>query len=908
MRGVVLASLLVVLLVPSGIAGVHALVVVAPPVAVHGLIFAGAPSASHPAAAALNLVRPHFENQTLAPGLTAAPRPGAGGVPVSAIAESPPPEIPSTTPVVVSFLSNTRTCCYEGVFTPPAGPFETIVLNYTGRAVLGVFDSSYRAYVGGAEVLFGTTPEYGTWTVLQNLSTYSSLFQAPVNFTFLLGAAVTNGYFLTNVTISFYPVPTGGTPPPAPNEVLPIWSLQSVTSSSGRIFANVTVPTNTTAATLQLYLYGFGADEFWWAGTSPARVLEFGTNSTPLAAVMPFPYVNTGGGDLFLWKPITAVFTTNDRPYEINLTGALGAIEGTHQFWAGITGVAASSTWIIEGSLLLWTNASVLGASTTGASFTSVGPNRAGATVTESVAYSDASHLVTKSGAYDVVSSGNDSFTSTTTGGALWANLSALTSLAETTRTALTNGSIVDDRSYSFPYSLDQGGQASPSSGSYPYFANFTTYMLNVYQEWNAVRSVWWYPSTGPVLTYRDAVDDQLGGANGVYGGVEKVIGPNAAEITAINFVSSSTTKQYTEAIGAPANARVYSHLLVGQSYQPPLPDEAETVTTDQVRATPFPISVVPEFSPMATEIGTNVTVVAATTGGAGPYSFVWSGLPKGCSARNASVLVCAPTTPGVFGVGVLVTDGLGDGTGVVVAPLVVAPALAPVVFSNATAVDVGGTLNVSVAPGGGLPPFQCAWSVSGTVQGPTGPCAGGFAFAPATAGVQLLGVKVTDGVGATAWGANLSVLVGGALSVAVSTSAPAAIGAVGAPIVLGAAILGGVPPYSFVWMSDPSQILGRSGPNFTWTPSSAGNYSIVVTVRDAAGAQVVSPVTTLEVLPASASTVTPSNTSSGPDWPLLLAIGLVVGELGIIAVLLWLRRAGARRPPPRPPRSPARR
>src|SRR5579862_1309986 len=96
--------------------------------------------------------------------------------PTSALIATPPPAVPDTTPTVMYFLNASESCCVESNYSAPTGPWAMIVLNYTGQAVNGVYDSSYRAYVDQSMVLFGTTPEYGTWTVLKDITEYSVLF------------------------------------------------------------------------------------------------------------------------------------------------------------------------------------------------------------------------------------------------------------------------------------------------------------------------------------------------------------------------------------------------------------------------------------------------------------------------------------------------------------------------------------------------------------------------------------------------------------------------------------------------------------------------------------------------------------------------------------------------------------
>ena len=169
----------------------------------------------------------------------------------------------------MTFLTNNKTCCVSSNFSAPTGTWALILLNYTGQAVAGVYDSSFRAYIDQAQVFFGTTPEYGIWYDEADMTPYSSLLVGTFNFTFLLGAAVTSGYFLTSVSLLFYPVPLGGDAPTEPNQVIPLWHRVFVSTTSTFVWDVATVPQNVTNATLQLWAYGFGPDEFWYA-SSPA--------------------------------------------------------------------------------------------------------------------------------------------------------------------------------------------------------------------------------------------------------------------------------------------------------------------------------------------------------------------------------------------------------------------------------------------------------------------------------------------------------------------------------------------------------------------------------------------------------------------------------------------------------------
>ena len=362
----------------------------------------------------------------------------AAGTPVSAYQETPPPAVPDTTPVVVTVTTNNRGCCAYVNDTPAGGPWDSVVLNYTGTAVGGVYDSSYRAYVDGAQVLFGTTPEFGTWTVLDNITEYESLLEPGANFTFVLSAALVGGYFSTSINLTFYPPPPGGPVPSEPSKVVPLWSQHYIVPATPSISVNATVPTDTSAAVLELWAYRLPVRRVLVGQLPSARSIDVTLDGSPFAAVYPFPFVNTGGVDLFLWRPIPADYTLSDRPYELNVSGALGLLEGAHTYNVTVGGRQSQSDWLVQGSLLLWTNATVGGATSTSSEAVLPSPGTSGSTISSSTSFTYASELSTTNGTVSVSSSGTGTFRQTTTSvtaptnGTGWENLSQTSTLSDT--------------------------------------------------------------------------------------------------------------------------------------------------------------------------------------------------------------------------------------------------------------------------------------------------------------------------------------------------------------------------------------------------------------------------------------------------------------------------------------------
>jgi hypothetical protein len=85
------------------------------------------------------------------------------------------------------------------------------------------------------------------------------------------------------------------------------------------------------------------------------------------------------------------------------------------------------------------------------------------------------------------------------------------------------------------------------------------------------------------------------------------------------------------------------------------------------VSAGPMPLTVSPALgtptilaSVTALQVGGSVTFTASVSGGTGPLSYSWTGLPTGCVSANSPTLTCAPSTVGTYSVAVAVTDAAG--------------------------------------------------------------------------------------------------------------------------------------------------------------------------------------------------------------------------------------------------------
>ncbi len=859
-----------------------------------------------PIAPAPALVPRAFSNVTLSPSLL--PKgPSASPPPISAVQVTPPPIPPASTPTVMTFLTNSTTCCVISDFAVPGGgPWEMIVLNYTGQAVSGVYDSSFRAYVDQVQVLFGTTPEYGIWYVSQDITRYASLFSGGTfNFTFLLSAAVTNGYFLTSVSLAFYPPAPGEFAPSVPDLILPLFHRVFVSTTTPVVYANAVVPTNVVNATLELWTYGFGPDEFWYATQQSYRAMYVGVDGSPITAVLPFPYINTGGEDLFAWRPITAVFTLSDRPYEYDVTAALGMIEGSHNFSANISGVTASSNWLIGGALLLYTDASYGPATTLAYRFSAPPPRFTSGSSTAAPSYSYASQISSQTPGVGPVTNvslfANESFSETiiASSNGVWNNLTGRETLASHEVVQIGSTIQVIDRSVVFRLQMDLGQTVvitSTTGGTYPEFANFTTYFLNGDQEWSESTTALAGGLGPPVVLSSSFVDDRFTGGNNIFAGTEELTGPNAALLLSITLISSSTAIDYEQSDFSGRLTTTFSHRLAGSAYQPPGPFNAETVTID---VTQNPVVAFLLASLNVVDVGWSIYIVPVVAGGVAPYSIQYSGVPVDCLFFPLGVPLdplawwCAPAVPGYYFVTAELTDATGATVTTAVLVLIVNPAPSVSVASNTTILDVGQTAYASAIAYGGTGPITCNWFVDGSPQA-TLPCDRTFNFDTIDTGTVNITVIAQDTGGA--WGASLQAIASVLLQVASLPSLtldPPGNGndTVGRAVVFAASVNGGSGNASFVWFVNNSVVDGVAGSRFTFVPAGAGTYAISVQAIDAAGSEAFAGPWTWDVRNAVAP-VPATSAPNGIDPTTAVAfIGLAASLGAAVPIALLLRR-----------------
>ncbi|MCI4364985.1 MAG: hypothetical protein L3K10_02840 [Thermoplasmata archaeon] len=243
-------------------------------------------------------------------------------------------------------------------------------------------------------------------------------------------------------------------------------------------------------------------------------------------------------------------------------------------------------------------------------------------------------------------------------------------------------------------------------------------------------------------------------------------------------------------------------------------------------------------------DAGQMLSVGVSPSGGQGPYSFAWSGVPAACNANSALLSCAVPATEtGTYVPSVTIRDSNGgivaksySGSVVVsAAPAASALTIDTPANSPTLAIDAGKSVTFHVVSTPGSGGDTVAWQ--GLPSGCTAsvPTASNVTCAPNTPGSYAPTATVTDSNGGSATTPATTFLVSPALGRAtVGTSAGTL--DVGQTLTLGADILGGSGGYSYAWTGLPTGCEAVNSPTIVCTPSATDPAQVSVVVTDSNG------------------------------------------------------------------------
>ncbi|HKV89860.1 MAG TPA: hypothetical protein VJQ43_01525, partial [Thermoplasmata archaeon] len=259
-------------------------------------------------------------------------------------------------------------------------------------------------------------------------------------------------------------------------------------------------------------------------------------------------------------------------------------------------------------------------------------------------------------------------------------------------------------------------------------------------------------------------------------------------------------------------------------------------------------------------DVGTTTILHANVTGGVPAYLYNYSGLPLGCSSIDSGTLVCVPTAPGTSTVSVLARDAFGyPGVGTLTLTVRALPTI-PILSASPATVTIGVSTTLAGAIANGVGPFSYVYT--GLPDGCSTANQSRLNCTAIAAGSFDIVLHVTDSQGARA-SAHVSLTVDPAPRVTSFLASPASLW-VGNATTLTVTATGGTGVLRYAYAGLPAGCTGGNRSTIGCNPTTAGKYSVQVTVADSFGVEgngtvalaVTTPPTTIPI---------PSGSSGGP-------------------------------------------
>ena len=312
--------------------------------------------------------------------------------------------------------------------------------------------------------------------------------------------------------------------------------------------------------------------------------------------------------------------------------------------------------------------------------------------------------------------------------------------------------------------------------------------------------------------------------------------------------------------------------------------------TSTEVTVYSDPTVSVPVPTRVAADVSQTVVFATTATGGPGAYEYYSWSAPSGlgCAASTSNTLTCVPLAPVTSGtVGVNVTDTNLETSATVSTTYTAStdPSISAPTASPSSVMDVGQTTTLSVVATNGTGQAS-VYSWSGLPAGCASEDSVSLPCTPTVAGTYGILVRIQDSNGVNATSGVLVLLVAPSLGTPSVTASETSL-TVGGALGFQVTVSGGSSPLTYAWSGLPAGCATEDGPVLTCTPTTAGTYTVSVTVTDAAGVAKTATASAVTVNAAPVSSF--AGGTNGLEWTTL---GLSVIALACAVVALLARGA----------------
>ena len=307
------------------------------------------------------------------------------------ISADPPVTRPSTKPCTVDLFTDMEFANFNAQsfsYTPPAdcpGPWAKVVFTADFTVTAGTqYDRTEQFYLGGANLLYGTTPEPRSnlspdWHVENDVTDLSALLKTSQTGSAILGNYVGvydgvdyDGIIYANAHLLFYPTDRSVPAAKVPDVVIGLpgnGGAATLNATASQLTQSVTLPTNVEEVYLDVISQSQSNDEFWYlcvpndvagelesCGNTGFRETEVSIDGVPAGVAPVYPWIYTGGIDYFLWEPIPGVQTLNFKPFRVNLTPFAGLLANGKAHTVALSVFNADSYFLTTATLYAYTD------------------------------------------------------------------------------------------------------------------------------------------------------------------------------------------------------------------------------------------------------------------------------------------------------------------------------------------------------------------------------------------------------------------------------------------------------------------------------------------------------------------------------------------------------------------------
>lgn len=269
-------------------------------------------------------------------------------------------------------------------YTPPSGcgtRWSKVVLEADFSVTAGVqYDRTASLWLSGVNLYFGTTQEPSStlapsWHVERDLTDYSALFrnagQGQAIIYNLVDSTYT-GVIHGSARLLFYPASVVAPAPQVADAIYPLGSdpvgnTVTLNTSSSQMAATLSLPKNVEHAYLDVFTQSQSGDEFWYTcvpdqyaseveecGGGNFREAEVSIDGQAAGVAPVYPWIYTGGVDLFIWKPTPGVQTLNFMPYRVDLTPFAGVLSNGSPHTVAVSVQGANNYFSATAALLIY--------------------------------------------------------------------------------------------------------------------------------------------------------------------------------------------------------------------------------------------------------------------------------------------------------------------------------------------------------------------------------------------------------------------------------------------------------------------------------------------------------------------------------------------------------------------------